>query len=383
MIPITSICLNITENCNFNCRYCFVHQSDHNMPFEIADDTVKWLNKNKEEYKNINGYYPKDSSVFFFGGEPTLRWYDLIVPLVEKYPNEKYSITTNGYLLDKDKIDFMKEHNFSVMLSMDGNEATQNYNRKEGSFQKLDEMIPYLLQQVENTNFRGTIIPHTCDGTFDNICYAQEKGFKSCYFAINIFEKWSPEAKEKLELEIKKYVIAYISSFINEKYLINFTPFTNMIALIIKNQLGLLDNNINIYKCGLGNGYAAINYKGDIYSCQEIITSYKVNKDFCLGNIYNGLDQEARNNLAKLIVNDLPIVNNENNECEKCPLLFCCKKNSCQVNNYLCNQHCLIQSYNQCWWNLLLYKYASFTISTLQDLPNFQKYMEEIILKEA
>ena len=115
------------------------------MPFEIADDTVKWLNKNKEEYKNINGYYPKDSSVFFFGGEPTLRWYDLIVPLVEKYPNEKYSITTNGYLLDKDKIDFMKEHNFSVMLSMDGNEATQNYNRKEGSFQKLDEMIPYLL----------------------------------------------------------------------------------------------------------------------------------------------------------------------------------------------------------------------------------------------
>ena len=326
--------------------------------------------------QEANGITP---SVFFFGGEPTLRWEDLIVPLVEKYPDMNYSITTNGYLLDEEKIDFLAKNNFSIMLSMDGTESTQNYNRKENSFNKLNNIIPYLLEKIENTNFRGTIIPATCGNTFENILYAQNMGFKSCYFTINIFEKWLPEDKKKLEKEIKKYILVYINSFLNDYKVINFTPFTNMVELIIKKEFDLLDNEVNIYKCGLGNGYITIDYKGDYYTCQEIASNYDINQDFHIGNIKTGIDYEAREKLTRLIVNDMPMVNNENNDCQSCPLLFCCKKNTCQVNNYLCNNHCLIQSYNQCWWNLLLYKYAVYVISVLQDLSNFQDYIKEIV----
>ena len=267
------------------------------------------------------------------------------------------------------------------MLSMDGNEKTQSYNRNKDSFQHLDNIIPYLLEKLPYTNFRGTIIPATCENTFENICYANNKGFQSCYFTINIFEEWPIEARYLLEKEIKKYTLTYINSFVNNKPFINFTPFSSMIRLIIKQEMGLLDNQINEYKCGLGNGYAAVDYKGDIYTCQEIITYRENNHQFLIGNIYNGINHNAINALTQSIVNDMPIVSNNDN-CENCPLAFCCKKNTCQINNFICNKHCLIQSENQCWWNKLLYNYASLSISILQNLPNFQKHMEDIILEK-
>lgn len=369
-IPITSACLNITDACNFNCRYCFVHQAPNNMSFQVADDACQWLLKNTET-----------PSIFFFGGEPTLRWDDIIVPIVQKYPNFKYSITTNGFVLDKQKIDFLADNDFSVMLSMDGNKETQEYNRSINSFEKLDSIIPYLLEKIPNVNFRGTIIPATCKNTFENICYAFNKGFISCYFTINIFEKWNEEDRLALEEEIKKFTLAYINSFVNDKNFIHLSPFDNMIELLIKNELNILDNTVNIYKCGLGNGYGAIDYKGDIYTCQEIVTYRENNHQFKIGNIYSGMNYDALDHLSNSIVNDLPVVN-DSEECGNCPLKFCCKKNTCQVNNFICNNHCLIQSENQCWWNKLLHKYASLSISILQNHPNFQKHMENIILEK-
>lgn len=371
-IPITKICLNVTDSCNFNCRYCFVNQHPNHMTFQVAEDVCSWI------IENAPGITPE---IFFFGGEPTLRWDDIIVPLVKKYPNFNYSITTNGFLLNKEKIDFLTENNFSIMLSMDGDEETQSYNRNENSFFHLDETIPYLLKNIPNANFRGTIIPATCGNTFQNICYANNKGFKNCYFTINIFEEWPQEFRNILETEIKKYTLAYINSFVNEAPFINLTPFTQMIDLIIKNEVGILDNSVNEYKCGLGGGYGAIDYKGDIYTCQEIVTYRENNQKFLIGNIYTGINDNALIRLRNEIVNDTPIVNNKE-ECGNCPFKFHCKKSTCQINNFICNGNCLIQSENQCWWNLLLYKYAALSISILQTLPNFQQYMENIILRE-
>lgn len=375
-VPITKACLNVTDACNFNCRYCFVNKEPNNMPFQIADDACKWLIKNEEIYPSGN-----EPSIFFFGGEPTLRWNDIIVPLVNKYPDIHFSITTNGYLLDKEKIDFMADHNFGVMLSMDGTKITQNYNRQENSFNKIDSIIPYLLEKLPETNFRGTIIPNTCKNTFENIMYAHNKGFKTCYFTINIFEFWSLPARKILEEEMKKYTLAYINSFINEQRVIDLLPFSQMVKLIIKNEVGgILDNKVNIHKCGLGREYGAIDYKGNIYTCQEIVTHRENNDIFKIGNIYWGIEEHKVDYLTSEIVNNLDVINDAE-DCGNCPLKFCCKKNTCQVNNFICNGHCLIQSENQCWWNKLLYNYAALSISILQDLPSFQKYMKDIILE--
>jgi uncharacterized protein len=96
------------------------------MSLQVAQDALNWISNNAEGNKK--------KSIFFFGGEPMLRFDDLIKPLVEKNPDFQYSITTNGSLLTKERIDFLAKNNFSVMLSMDGNEETQNYNRHENSF---------------------------------------------------------------------------------------------------------------------------------------------------------------------------------------------------------------------------------------------------------
>lgn len=375
--PITSICLNLTDDCNFNCKYCFVNKNPNYMSYKIAQDSLNWIQNNIQLY-NLN----TKPSITFFGGEPTLLWDEIIEPLVINNSEVEYNITTNGFLLDEKKIDFLSKYNFSVMLSMDGDEQTQNYNRCVNSFEKLDKIIPYLLNKVKNVRFRGTIIPATCKNTYQNILYAQQKGFKSCYFTINIFEKWEQDNWNDLEEEIKKFFFIYLNSFVNEKQIINFTPFTNMVNLIIRQEVGVLDNQINKYKCGLGNGYGAINYKGDIYTCQEIVTYTNNNEQFKIGNIYSGMNYKKIYELEKNIINNMPIVNNKNNNCQECPLNFCCKKNMCQINNYICNNHCLVQSYNQCQWNLLLYKYASLAISILQTLPNFQNYMKNIILEK-
>jgi radical SAM protein with 4Fe4S-binding SPASM domain len=80
-----------------------------------------------------------------------------------------------------------------------------------------------------------------------------------------------------------------------------------MIKIIIRNEVGILDNQINIYKCGLGNGYGAIDYKGDIYTCQEIVTERNNNDLFKIGNIYSGIDFEKIEKFRSLIVNTIPI----------------------------------------------------------------------------
>lgn len=368
--PITSMCLNVTDDCNFNCQYCFVKQKPNYMTFQVADDAVKWLLSNKNQNDNFSQY-----QITFFGGEPTLQWENIIVPLVEKYPKINYSITTNGYLLNTNKIDFLKKHNFSVLLSMDGNKQTQEINRKKNSFDKINSIIPYLIQKLPNSGYRGTIIPKTCQYTFENLNYVQSQGFKQCYFTIDIFNTWTEQNKKDLELELKKFTLAYIDSFVNNKFLINFTPLTNMIITIIKKELGI---NIESAHCGLGEGYCSIDSKGDIYTCQAIVTNDKYNSIFEIGNIYQGIETQKHKILKE---HNSKNFFKENPQCSDCLLNFYCKNNMCITNNYICNQNCIKFSENQCWWNQLLYNNACYIISVLQNLSSFQKYIENILFE--
>lgn len=362
---INSLCLNLTDSCQFHCRYCYQGEKKPNfMSLEVAKTAIEY-------------FYKDNLEITLFGGEPTLCWDSVIVPLVKEYPNLSYNITTNGFLLDKEKINFLAEHSIAVLLSMDGDRQTQDYNRQVGSFDKLDAMIPYLLEKFPNTKMRGTIIPATCGNTFHNIQYAQSKGFNGCYFTINIFEPWYEKNREILDKEIEKYTYYYIDSFLENKPYIELTPFTSMVSLLVKQECGILDNQVNKYKCGLGVGYCAINYKGDIYSCQEAVSI----PELCIGNIYQGIDKEKQQFLIDQLINNKPEENNAT-DCHNCPLTFCCKKQACQMHNYLCNKNFLIQSGNQCWWNLILYKYARLTISLLQNYPKFQDYMKRIVKGE-
>ena len=86
-------------------------------------------------------------------------------------------------------------------------------------------------------------------------------------------------------------------------------------------------------------------------------------------------------NLISTVINSNNNIYNDTdiNQCQKCPLYFCCKKQMCQANNFLCTGNCLCQSENQCWWDLVLYNNAAYIIKILQDDKNFQNYVNILL----
>ena len=127
LMPITEICLNVTEACNLACRYCFTEHHPNFMTLQVAKDTAKWLHENAEIASKIS---EKEiiPTIGFFGGEPTLMWDEIIVPLVLWVENNNwpftFGITSNCVLMTPDKVDFLCDHHIGLLLSMDGAKAT-------------------------------------------------------------------------------------------------------------------------------------------------------------------------------------------------------------------------------------------------------------------
>jgi len=124
----TNMVLCVTDDCNLRCKYCVINKNTHYMTLDIAKQSVDFLINNTERKEEIEGKIISPS-LNFFGGEPMLCWDDIIIPLIkyieEKYPNKiEMGITTNGTLLNQERIEFMREHHITPLLSMDGDRYT-------------------------------------------------------------------------------------------------------------------------------------------------------------------------------------------------------------------------------------------------------------------
>lgn len=219
-LPITEICLNVTEECNLACRYCFTEHHPHFMTLKVAKDTVKWLLDNAKIAETITGIY-KEPTIGFFGGEPTLMWDNIIVPLVlwveENNWKINFGITSNCVLMDKQKVDFLVEHNIGLLLSMDGDKLTQDYNRpckncSTSSFDIVSKNLPYIIEKMPCTTFRSTITAKTANQLFNNIMFAGTQGFINVFAIINEFEEWPEETRLIVEREINKYALYVIDA---------------------------------------------------------------------------------------------------------------------------------------------------------------------------
>ena len=157
------------------------------MTLDTAKAAVDYLLNNLHIKKEKKLHSESDKTfINYFGGEPTMLWDEIIVPLTlymeEKYPDEiKLGITTNGTLLTKERIDFLYDHKINPLLSIDGAKETQDINRPyrngDSSFDKIIEIIPYLLEKFPNTTFRATISQNTVLHTFENYIFASYLGF--------------------------------------------------------------------------------------------------------------------------------------------------------------------------------------------------------------
>lgn len=127
--PISSCTINLTDDCNFRCKYCFTHHNPRKISLETMKKAVNFL---IEEEKRTGVL--REKPIAFFGGEPMLRYEDIIVPFVEWLNvsglKEKHkillSMTTNGSLFTDERLKFLSDNNVGILLSVDGDKFTQN-----------------------------------------------------------------------------------------------------------------------------------------------------------------------------------------------------------------------------------------------------------------
>ena len=337
----TKCLLNVTDNCNLNCKYCFVQQQPHYMSLETAKKAVDFIYNNLQKKINL-GLIDIDSKAIltFFGGEPMLCYKTIIVPIVKycnkKYPNKfNFGITTNGTLLNKTKIKFLKQNNFNILLSLDGTKETQDFNRsckaKESSYKLITKHISYLLKLFPNLSCRSTIYAPTVQNLFNDYLYIESLGFKNWDAMIDQRHKWTDKKISILKEQISKIYQYRLKQIIEKKPVLN-SSFLNKwflytINIITNNNLYFQMNLKDIiYRCGLGTISGAIGWDGSIYGCQEQVSQGK-SSIFYIGNIYNnGIDIQKHYNLLNIYYNTQ--IKKQQQIIEKCN--NCLLQNICQ-----------------------------------------------------
>ena len=356
---ISSGFLILSERCNLACKYCFVKQNAQEMTYQIALDAVKFLIQNAEASN-------QEPSINFFGGEPLLKYKEIIVPITN-YIRQEYKkpfsigMTTNGVLLDKEKIDFIKANQIGVLFSIDGDKATQDFNRPfhdgRGSFDVIEPVIKSILEIDQNATFRATIDHRTAQHTYENMRFADAKGYNNMFFIPNVFAKWSQEQIQILREQIHLFGDWFIEEARKGRF-IQFNPFTEKLYEIsrineahTKKQHRLSNQMPGEGKCGLGaTRFASIGTDGTVYGCQEMTSNSNQDDTFVIGNIYTGIDNEKRRALAARF--NKQIIKGKN--CDDCLLNSICD-GGCVANNYLISKDVNQMPEMLCeWYQMLL-----------------------------
>lgn len=289
-----ALCLNVVDFCNMKCDYCFVNMNIPSQKFNIMNETVafKSIDFLVKKSKNI-----KNLEVDFFGGEPLLA-FELIKKIIfysKKFTNKnfRFTITTNGILLNKKIIKYLNENIDNIIISLDGRKNVNDVIRKhknENIKSTYDIIVPkfqeliYLRKKLKKDYFiRGTFTVKNLDFSND-FKHLIDLGFHN----ISL----EPILSKNTKLSIKNENIDKILS-----------EYEKICDLIIDNN----DKKINFYHyifdiynspcilkrikgCGAGFEYLCIETNGDIYPCHQLTN----NKVFKLGNIKNKFDKKIK-----------------------------------------------------------------------------------------
>ena len=369
-----SIALNLTNDCNLACKYCFVEQKPEYMTLDIAKQAVDYAIKNLNLHKTIYNDIQSDeqiASIWFFGGEPLLCFNSIIKPLIDYCEKQNYlkdlrfSMTTNGTLLDKEKVDFLKKYNIYIMLSIDGDPETQDYQRPcKNSILKSSELleknIPYILKQFPLVIFRSTIYQPTIQNVFKNYLYAESLGFKAINFTPDTRQtNWTQNDYNNLKDQLYNIFAYRMHQYQHEYYPMCYIDIIETYKNILYHDINIINNYTYsptyIHNCGLGTFSAAIDYKGDIYTCQERPSKQK--KDmFLLGNLNTGINQNYHKIFIENFLNEVKQTNFQSNKkelCNTCLLKDWCVKNCISVSKDLYNNYCTINE-NYCLYHQIL-----------------------------
>lgn len=292
---IKALCLHVAHTCNLNCSYCFASQGKYHgdraiMSLEVGKRALDFLIENSGNRTNLE--------VDFFGGEPLMNW-DVVKELVkyarsiekEHHKNFRFTLTTNGMLIDQEVIDFANQEMSNVVLSLDGRKEIHDLTRVDyagnGSYDTIVPKFKQLVESREGKNYymRGTFTHANPDFTKD-VFHMADMGFTELSMEPVVSAPDDPAALTKEDLEIVKeqYEILAKEMIKRKKEGRGFTFYHYMLDLT---------QGPCIYKrisgCGSGTEYMAVTPWGDLYPCHQFVGEEK----YKLGDIYNGVTNDA------------------------------------------------------------------------------------------
>lgn len=335
---VKAMCLHIAHDCNLKCKYCFASQGDFGgaksiMSFEVGKKALEYLVDNSGSRKNLE--------VDFFGGEPLMN-FEVVKQLVEygnelakeKGKNFRFTITTNGVLLDDEIIDYVNEHMHNVVLSLDGRKSINDDMRPtlndKGSYDIIVPKFQKLIEKRKDKYYyvRGTFTRDNMDFSKD-VLHFKDLGFDLTSVEPVVGDESNPYALREEDLpkildEYEKLAIEYSKMRVNNE---PFRFFHFMVDLsqgpcVIKRMTG----------CGAGNEYLAITPEGDIYPCHQFVGQ----EEFKMGNVMTDkveLPKEMQETFkeAHIYAKD---------ECSKCWAKFYCS-GGCHANAFNFNNDIL------------------------------------------
>ena len=288
---VKALCLHIAHDCNLACKYCFAEEGEYHgrralMSFEVGKKALDFLIANSGNRVNLE--------VDFFGGEPLMNW-DVVKQLVEsgrsreKECNKKFrfTITTNGVLLNDEIMDFCNREMSNVVLSLDGrkevNDRMRPFRNGSGSY---DLIVPKFQKFAESRGtkdyfVRGTFTRNNLDFSKDVLHFA-DLGFKKLSIEPVVADPKEPYSIREEDLpQIMEEYDRLAKEFIKrEKEGRGFQFFHFMIDL---NQGPCVAKRLS--GCGSGTEYLAVTPWGDFYPCHQFVGM----EDFLLGNVDEGI----------------------------------------------------------------------------------------------
>ena len=292
---IKALCLHVAHTCNLNCEYCFASQGKYHgeravMSLEVGKRALDFLIEHSGTRRNLE--------VDFFGGEPLMNFQmlkDLVAYArsIEKAAgkNFRFTLTTNGVLIDDEVIDFANREMSNVVLSLDGRKEIHDRYRVDyagnGSFDKIVPKFQKLVEARNGENYymRGTFT-HRNPDFLEDIKTMLDLGFSELSMEPVVCAAGDPAelTAEDLPIVMKQYEALADLMLERDRAGKPFTFYHYMIDLT---------GGPCIYKrisgCGSGTEYMAVTPWGDLYPCHQFVGDDK----FKLGDIYNGVTNTA------------------------------------------------------------------------------------------
>ncbi len=325
---VKALCLHIAHDCNLACKYCFAEEGEYHgrralMSYEVGKKALDFLIQNSGNRRNLE--------VDFFGGEPLMNW-QVVKDLVaygreqEKLYNKhfRFTLTTNGVLLNDEVQEFVNKEMDNVVLSLDGrkevNDKMRPFRNGKGSY---DLIVPKFQKLAKSRNqekyyIRGTFTRDNLDFSNDVMHFA-ELGFKQISIEPVVGEDTDPYAIRESDLpQIFREYDILAKTMVERERKGKDLPFSISCWIgrgrcVAKRLSG----------CGSGTEYLAVTPWGDLYPCHQFVGDEK----FLMGNVEEGITKpEIADEFRSCSVYS-------KEKCRNCFARFYCS-GGCMANSY-------------------------------------------------